>query len=312
MRHWAASRLLLLPALACAFSLNHRAALGPPQLSVVARRATPVAVAAPPPEDDEAKGGAAVVWVRQNLLQGVALSPSTYAIMATYFVQGVLGLASLARTYFLKDQLGLSPAETSALLGIVSLPWVIKPVYGFLTDGLPIFGYRRKPYLILAGLLGSSSWAALATVVHTPFQAVLASTIASLGVAISDVVVDSIVVERARDDPTASSGALQSLCWSCQATGGLASAYFSGSLLLSLAPQQVFGLTAVFPLIVSAMALQLDEVRLPTPPTPPPGEPAVGSLAAFSGLVREQGTLLWGAVSQRQVRLRTLRSSDRI
>ena len=48
-----------------------------------------------------------------------------------------------------------------------------------LTDGLPIFGYRRKPYLIIAGLLGTTAWASLATVVQTPLQAVVASTVAA-------------------------------------------------------------------------------------------------------------------------------------
>ena len=172
--------------------------------------------------DGRGEAGGLQQWVQDELLNGVALNPSTYAIMATYFVQGALGLAALARTYFLKDQLGLSPGEQAALMGITTLPWVIKPVYGFLTDGLPIFGYRRKPYLILAGILGSASWASLATVVDTPTQAVVASTIASLGVAMSDVVVDSLVVQRAREDETASSGALQSLCWTCQSSGGLA------------------------------------------------------------------------------------------
>ena len=177
--------------------------------------------------------------MQQNVMQGVAGGPATYTVMAVYFVQGILGLASLARTYFLKENLHLGPAESSALLGIASLPWVIKPVYGFLTDALPILGYRRKPYLILAGLLGAAGWASLATWVHTPAQAILASTVASLGVAMSDVVVDSLVVERARDDASASSGALQSLCWSCSSFGGLASAYLSGSLLETMTPQQV-------------------------------------------------------------------------
>ena len=264
--------------------------------------------------------GSAGAWVQQNLLQGVELNPGTYAVMTVYFVQGILGLASLARTYFMKDTLGLSPAETSALLGITSLPWVIKPVYGFMTDGLPIFGYRRKPYLVLAGLIGTSSWAALATVVTTPTQAVIASTLASLGVAVSDVVVDSLVVERAREDESASSGALQSLCWSCQALGGLTSAYFSGSLLQSMPPQQIFGLTAVFPLLVVAMAFQLDEKRIVTAPQPSAladiAESTEGSLVGasdvempsgdFGTLVREQGGLLWQAVSQRSVWLPTL------
>jgi len=239
-------------------------------------------------------------------MQGVAGGPSTYAVMTVYFVQGVLGLASLARTYFLKDELGLGPVESTALLGIVTLPWVIKPVYGFLTDGLPIMGYRRKPYLIIAGVLGTASWASLATVVTTPAQAIFASTVASLGVAVSDVVVDSLVVERARDDPSASSGALQSLCWSCQALGGLTSAYFSGSLLETMKPQQVFAITAVFPLLVALQGLLVDEVPVPPPPPPADGSPAPSALTAFGGLVKEQGGLLWDAVSQRQVWLPAL------
>lgn len=216
--------------------------------------------------------------------------------MTVYFVQGVLGLASLARTYFMKDELGLGAAEASALLGITAFPWVIKPIYGFLTDGLPIMGYRRKPYLIIAGILGSASWASLATVVETPTQAVVASTVASLGVAVSDVVVDSLVVERARDDESASSGALQSLCWSCQSLGGLTSAYFSGSLLETMRPQQIFGLTAAFPLLVVLMALQLDEVRRPAP-----SSSSVNPLDEFTTLVKGQASLLWQAVSQKQV-----------
>ncbi len=193
--------------------------------------------------DDEAAraaepiGGGVAAWVQTNVLQGVSAGPETYAVMAVYFVQGVLGLASLARTYFMKDQLGLSPAEVSALQGITILPWVVKPLYGFCSDGLPLFGYRRKSYLIGAGALGCASWLALATVVSTPAQAVAAATCASLGVAVSDVVVDSLVVQRARDDPSASSGALQSLCWGCQSFGGLTSAYFSGSLLTTMSPQ---------------------------------------------------------------------------
>ena len=163
-----------------------------------------------------ALAGGVGAWVQTNILQGVEGGPLRNTLMTVYFVQGVLGLASLARTYFMKEQLGLSPAEVAALSGITTLPWVIKPVYGFLTDGLPIFGYRRKPYLIIAGALGCAAWLSLATVVETPTQAVVASTIGSLGVAVSDVVVDSLVVERARDDASASSGALQPLCWTCQ------------------------------------------------------------------------------------------------
>ena len=70
-------------------------------------------VAAEPVDNGSGGGGGGGVqqWLQTNVLQGVALTPSTYSVMVVYFVQGALGLAALARTYFLKDQLGLSPAE---------------------------------------------------------------------------------------------------------------------------------------------------------------------------------------------------------
>lgn len=36
------------------------------------------------------------------------------------------GLARLATTFYLKDDLGLSPAESAALSGIFSIPWLLK------------------------------------------------------------------------------------------------------------------------------------------------------------------------------------------
>ena len=44
-------------------------------------------------------------------LFGVEMSPDTIAIAMVYFVQGILGLARLAVSYFLKDDLHLDPAE---------------------------------------------------------------------------------------------------------------------------------------------------------------------------------------------------------
>lgn len=52
--------------------------------------------------------------------------------------------------------------------------------------------------MVLAGLIGASGWFYLANFAETPFEATSASIVASLGVAISDVVADSIVVEKVR------------------------------------------------------------------------------------------------------------------
>ena len=54
---------------------------------------------------------------------------------------------------------------------------------------------------MLPSFAGAGSWAVLATFVDSPSGAVVAMVTASLGTAFSDVVVDSIVVERARGEP---------------------------------------------------------------------------------------------------------------
>uniref|UniRef100_A0A453BJT5 Folate-biopterin transporter 1, chloroplastic n=1 Tax=Aegilops tauschii subsp. strangulata TaxID=200361 RepID=A0A453BJT5_AEGTS len=162
---------------------------------------------------------------------GVDLSPDNMAVAIVYFVQGVLGLARLAVSFYLKDDLHLDPAETAVISGFSSLPWLIKPIYGFISDSIPLYGYRRRSYLILSGFLGTLSWSLMATVVNSKYGAGFSILLGSLSVAFSDVVVDSMVVERARGESQSTSGSLQSLCWGSSAFGGIVSAYFSGSLV---------------------------------------------------------------------------------
>mmetsp|Transcript_34755 Transcript_34755/g.33075 ORF Transcript_34755/g.33075 Transcript_34755/m.33075 type:complete len:566 (-) Transcript_34755:44-1741(-) len=216
-------------------------------------------------------------------LGGVELSPELIAILTVYFVQGALGLSRLAVSFFMKDELHLNPTDMAAIGGVTSLPWVIKPLYGFLSDGVPIFGYKRRSYLIIAGIMGCLSWLALGTIVTDAQSAVAAIVIGSASVAVSDVVADSIVVEKSRiltqpnvdienlnennleamneeaNSSDVASGDLQSLCWSAAAIGGILSAYFSGSLLQTMSPKTVFSLTAVFPLLISAVSFLIDE-----------------------------------------------------
>ncbi|WP_039895397.1 folate/biopterin family MFS transporter [Lyngbya sp. PCC 8106] len=200
--------------------------------------------------------------IKKNIFFGKKPTPELIAILLVYFVQGILGLARLAVSFFLKDDLGMTPAEVSAMLGIVVLPWVIKPLFGFLSDGLPLFGYRRRPYLILSGFLGAIAWIAMATVVDSPLTATLVITLSSLSVAISDVIVDSLVVERARKESLSDVGSLQSLCWGSSALGGLITAYLSGFLLEIVTVKTVFLITASFPLIVCGVAWLITEEKV--------------------------------------------------
>lgn len=201
-------------------------------------------------------------WLQKTLLFGQEPSGELLAILLVYFVQGVLGLARLAISFFFKDELGLSPAEVAALMGVAALPWVLKPVFGLVSDSLPLFGFRRRSYLFLSGVLGCGAWLSLATLVQTAWQATLAILVASIAIALSDVIVDSLVVERARQESATEMGTLQSLSWGATALGGILTAYFSGQLLQWFSARTVFLITATFPLLVSAGAGVIAEPRV--------------------------------------------------
>ncbi len=201
-------------------------------------------------------------FVKDTVLFGQEPSIELIAILTVYFVQGIVGLARLAVSFFLKDDLGLRPAQVAAMIGVAALPWVVKPLFGFLSDSLPLFGYRRRSYLVLSGFLGTLSWIMLATVVHTAWAATAAIALSSLSIAIADVIVDSLIVERARQESMSDAGSLQSLCWGTAAAGGILTAYLSGLLLEHFSTYTIFAITAVFPLIVSAVAWLIAEPRV--------------------------------------------------
>ena len=85
--------------------------------------------------------------------------------------------------------------------------------------------------------------------------------VSSAGIAMADVVVDSVVVEKVRGQPPEVEGALQSLCWGARAVGAIGSAYYSGSLVEEYGPRAVFGYTAFLPLLLIGVSLILKESR---------------------------------------------------
>ena len=203
--------------------------------------------------------------VTVKTLFGVPMTPETSAIALVYFVQGVIGLASLAKSFFLKDELHLSPAEAAVVMSISSLPWLVKPLWGFISDTVPLFGYKRKSYLCLMGVVGCVAWSTLSqgvSVVDNRWTASFLFAVGSLSIAFSDVLIDSIVVERAREsEDNSTTGSLQSLCWGMVAFGGIASSYFSGELVEEKGSAFVFACTAVFPLLIAGAAFLVKEER---------------------------------------------------
>ena len=72
-----------------------------------------------------------------------------------YVVEGlgqVVGLISQPLNYYLKAAQGWTPLQITGFITLFNLPWIIKPVYGLISDFVPLFGYRRKSYLLLVNV----------------------------------------------------------------------------------------------------------------------------------------------------------------
>lgn len=174
-----------------------------------------------------------------------------------YFIAGAVSLAGVATTFYFKEDLHLTIPQTQILGSIALIPWSIKPLYGFFSDRTPIVGLRRKPYLILAGLLGSTGYFSLATWVQNFWGAFAAVFVSGMGFALADVIVDGIVAERSRTQREA--GRLQSICRAALLTGALIVAYLSGILVEMIGARNVFFITGTLPLLTCCMALLIRE-----------------------------------------------------
>jgi MFS family permease len=116
-----------------------------------------------------------------------------------YAVEGVgqakAGIVWQPLTYFLKEARGWSPLEISASLAVLDVPWMVKPLYGLISDFLPLAGYRRRSYLLLAALAAASAFAWVGTIT-APAQIVPALVITSVAMAVASTVCGALLVEN--------------------------------------------------------------------------------------------------------------------
>lgn len=172
------------------------------------------------PESVPANAGAAV---KLSILFGLI-----------YFVQGVgeptTGLIAQPVRSLLKDW-GLGAAEIAQFMLIVGFPWYIKPVFGLMTDFLPILGSRRKSYLLITTLMAALGLI-FAGSMDLPTGAtttlLLLLLLPTIGVAFTDVVADALMVEKGQ--PLGITGRLQSVQWAALYTAGILTGVVGGWL----------------------------------------------------------------------------------
>ncbi|KAF7017173.1 hypothetical protein CFC21_030650 [Triticum aestivum] len=168
----------------------------------------------------------------------------------------------VAASYYSKDVLRLQPSAAQLYQGIVDSPWVVKPIWGLLADVVPVAGYRRRPYFLLAGVIGATSMLMVSVQSNLGLiPAVLALTAQSAGAAIADVTLDALVAQNSITHPSLAAD-MQSLCGFCSSFGSLIGFSMSGLLVHSMGAQVAIGLLSIPSALVFSAGILLKESRV--------------------------------------------------
>ena len=154
----------------------------------------------------------------------------------------VLGLLPIR--YILKDHLHCNPDQVSFFVLACGLAWYVKPLAGILTDAFPLFGTRRRHYLLISTVLAALSWLGLAFafgLVSTYAALLIGAIIVNLFMVMVSTATGAFLVEAGQS--FGATGRLTSVrsfvSNACQAING-----YVGGLLATMALMWVAGINA--------------------------------------------------------------------
>ena len=184
-----------------------------------------------------------------------------------YVVEGIgqarVGIIYQPLTHYLKDS-GWSAVQVAAYFAVLNFPWIIKPAFGAISDFVPLFGYRRKSYLIVASLCAIAAYAAIARLAE-PGAIALPLLLTSYAMATASTLCGALLAENGQRFRLSSTFVSQQWLWFYVAI--MASSFAGGALVESLsalsALQVAAAIAAVAPVAVVLAALfLLDEKKV--------------------------------------------------
>lgn len=184
-----------------------------------------------------------------------------------YFTQGIGGLAGQSLYYYLRETLGMSVSSIMMISSISSIPWMIKPLYGYISDRYKLFGTHRKHYIMLSSVISIVALLSLGFLPVVALPVLIAfMTMDSLGGAMKDVAVDGMMVEEGKKRKL--TGKIQSIQWTAlgvaQVLTGIAGGYIAANWNYHIA----FRIIALFPFAILLVTNFYKEPRKKIVPQP--------------------------------------------
>jgi hypothetical protein len=129
-------------------------------------------------------------------------------VLATTLAQTQV-LARLPLQNLLKNELNADRTANAAFFFWAGLAWYLKPLAGILTDAYPLFGSRRKSYILLSACLAALSWLVLIVTPHQYRNLLFVVIVINVFMMTTSTAVGGYMVETAQ--ATAGSGRLTAI-----------------------------------------------------------------------------------------------------
>ena len=178
------------------------------------------------------------------------------------FVLGVAGcrlgvgaywaFVPFASQYLYTDQvpegLGLTASQVAAVNALLVSPWVVKALYGIVSDSVPLCGRRRTPYLLIATSVGMVSYGILMLPFQQPATLCAGLLAVHFSAALGDVMLDAILAEKTQAHPHLATD-LQSFILGFSAVVKIITSTFKGVLV------RVAGMSSLFSICIGCLVV---------------------------------------------------------
>src|SRR6185295_9375847 len=203
-----------------------------------------------------------------------------WVIGMPYLVQGTSNLITIPILYFIKNVLAMGDAGGQLFDSLRSGGWLIKPLWGYISDRFPLMGSRRKSWYVLMAALALLFWSLSAVLaaagVRSSLAYLLVFNLAFATYAFVDVVCDAVMVEQGRRLKQV--GSFVNFQWTVLALSFTFSLFLSGWFQERIESGRleywvVFFLTGLPPLMTAFVGWRnIEEVPVAALPLPRPSE----------------------------------------
>ena len=185
------------------------------------------------------------------------------------FYSGVIAISDLGVKYYLKDEKKMNTSSFTQVLLIIKVAYLIKPLYGLLIDFLPIFGYKKKMYLLICFFINIFSWYFFILQKNNNLLiSLICQFLINITISFSTVIGSAIQVEISRlqdKKNTIGKGTLDLMTthFIIKSLGTLIPSYFKGSLIEKYSSDIIFYISGFisFLLLISGIILDEDKFK---------------------------------------------------